>query len=261
MPGGPVVRRACTARGSRVRCSVELVGPTLRPLARRGIRLGRPGVARLSSVFAASVPSRAGQGQPRGVAQLGSALRSGRRGRRFKSCHPDSWLKGPDLRERVQGPSAIPASGMTGVGAQGENVADSRWGRRFHVDTGLRFADRLEDPKPPHLVSPSRLAVSTMTNEVLSKYSWRAASAGGLQQQAHPAAPSPHLLGTHPLPGMATSVPHQPQATHLPGRAWSTPFRVFGAVVSLSLRALLPGLRRCHPPHLRSHPCRHGDKN
>lgn len=25
----------------------------------------------------------------RGVAQLGSALRSGRRGRRFKSCHPD----------------------------------------------------------------------------------------------------------------------------------------------------------------------------
>jgi hypothetical protein len=26
----------------------------------------------------------------RDVAQLGSALRSGRRGRRFKSCHPDS---------------------------------------------------------------------------------------------------------------------------------------------------------------------------
>ncbi len=25
----------------------------------------------------------------RGVAQLGSARRSGRRGRRFKSCHPD----------------------------------------------------------------------------------------------------------------------------------------------------------------------------
>ena len=28
----------------------------------------------------------------RGVAQLGSALRSGRRGRRFKSCHPDQCL-------------------------------------------------------------------------------------------------------------------------------------------------------------------------
>ena len=30
--------------------------------------------------------------QPRGVAQLGSALRSGRRGRRFKSCHPDHCI-------------------------------------------------------------------------------------------------------------------------------------------------------------------------
>ena len=28
----------------------------------------------------------------RGVAQLGSARRSGRRGRRFKSCHPDSTV-------------------------------------------------------------------------------------------------------------------------------------------------------------------------
>ena len=28
----------------------------------------------------------------RDVAQLGSALRSGRRGRRFKSCHPDHLL-------------------------------------------------------------------------------------------------------------------------------------------------------------------------
>ena len=31
---------------------------------------------------------------PRGVAQLGSARRSGRRGRRFKSCHPDALLRG-----------------------------------------------------------------------------------------------------------------------------------------------------------------------
>ena len=29
----------------------------------------------------------------RDVAQLGSALRSGRRGRRFKSCHPDQKMK------------------------------------------------------------------------------------------------------------------------------------------------------------------------
>ena len=30
--------------------------------------------------------------QSRDVAQFGSALRSGRRGRRFESCHPDSWF-------------------------------------------------------------------------------------------------------------------------------------------------------------------------
>jgi len=158
--------------------------------------------------------------QPRGIAGGSARLTdgtgrrarsSGRRGRRFKSCHPDSWLKGPDLREHVQGPSAIPASGMPG--AQRENVAASRWGRRFHVDTGLHFADRLEDhPRSSQSFASGR---STMTNEVLSKYSWRAAA--GLQQQAHPAAPSPHHLGTHPLPGMATSVPHQPQATDCPG--------------------------------------------
>ena len=44
--------------------------------------------------------------QLRGVAQLGSALRSGRRGRRFKSCHPDhikpgqSGLARPGLRPK-----------------------------------------------------------------------------------------------------------------------------------------------------------------
>ena len=41
----------------------------------------------------------------RGVAQLGSALRSGRRGRRFKSCHPDSLNAGqrpvPPREERA----------------------------------------------------------------------------------------------------------------------------------------------------------------
>ena len=41
----------------------------------------------------------------RGVAQFGSALRSGRRGRRFKSCHPDCVVSqvignGPNLRVR-----------------------------------------------------------------------------------------------------------------------------------------------------------------
>lgn len=34
--------------------------------------------------------------QKRDVAQLGSALRSGRRSRRFKSCHPDNVYKFTD---------------------------------------------------------------------------------------------------------------------------------------------------------------------
>ena len=38
--------------------------------------------------------SRARSGRRRGVAQLGSALRSGRRGRRFKSGHPDHVIAG-----------------------------------------------------------------------------------------------------------------------------------------------------------------------
>ena len=38
-------------------------------------------------------------GLPRGVAQLGSARRSGRRGRRFKSCHPDSREAPPTTAE------------------------------------------------------------------------------------------------------------------------------------------------------------------
>ena len=30
--------------------------------------------------------------EKRDVAQPGSALRSGRRGRKFESCHPDKWF-------------------------------------------------------------------------------------------------------------------------------------------------------------------------
>ena len=51
-------------------------------------RLGGPG--RVGYPSLSLLPSNwRGWRLPRGVAQLGSALRSGRRGRRFKSCHPD----------------------------------------------------------------------------------------------------------------------------------------------------------------------------
>ena len=46
---------------------------------------------------------------PRGVAQLGSARRSGRRGRRFKSCHPDSHGPGSNRNQgRSASPGAVP---------------------------------------------------------------------------------------------------------------------------------------------------------
>ena len=56
--------------------------------------------ARTSSVGSPSAPRAGTIAGPstRGVAQLGRALRSGRRGRRFKSCHPDfladAWASG-----------------------------------------------------------------------------------------------------------------------------------------------------------------------
>src|SRR5690606_26211525 len=60
---------------------------------------------------------RAARHEPRGVAQLGSALRSGRRGRRFKSCHPDHTRTGPDLRKRSQGRFSLSRLGITGSAA------------------------------------------------------------------------------------------------------------------------------------------------
>ena len=64
-------------------------------------RAAPPG--RLSSGVAAPLGSAA---LPRGVAQLGSARRSGRRGRRFKSCHPDSRIGPLTCRDAGQGPSS-----------------------------------------------------------------------------------------------------------------------------------------------------------
>ena len=43
------------------------------------------------STSAKLAPGPRKQGQPRAVAQLGSALDWGSRGRRFKSCQPDKW--------------------------------------------------------------------------------------------------------------------------------------------------------------------------
>ncbi|CAG6394836.1 Eukaryotic translation initiation factor 4B [Actinacidiphila cocklensis] len=54
----------------------------------------------------------------RGVAQLGSALRSGRRGRGFKSRHPDSKAAGQGLDPHEdQGPEPFPGPSWEPLGA------------------------------------------------------------------------------------------------------------------------------------------------
>ena len=59
----------------------------------------------------------------RDVAQLGSALRSGRRGRRFESCHPDfSFAPPPSNRA---GLASGGAAGTAGLGSQGDPAWNS----------------------------------------------------------------------------------------------------------------------------------------
>ena len=81
-PRGPRRAERCGVAKRRTRSGLRHRDPVGR------FRRARPG--RLSSGVAAPLGSAA---LPRGVAQLGSARRSGRRGRRFKSCHPDQWKR------------------------------------------------------------------------------------------------------------------------------------------------------------------------
>ena len=60
----------------------------------------------------------------RGVAQPGSARRSGRRGRRFESCHPDFSRKQKDLLRQRRGSFFIGAGAILQAGTP-------RWGRTF----------------------------------------------------------------------------------------------------------------------------------
>ena len=98
-PAGP--RRPCSP-WSRATPDRRASGVPATRLVRAGpISAGRGGSAILGCRRA---PGSAAQ--PRGVAQLGSARRSGRRGRRFKSCHPDSRIGPLTCRDVGQGPSS-----------------------------------------------------------------------------------------------------------------------------------------------------------
>ena len=83
--------------------------------------------------------------QLRGVAQLGSALRSGRRGRRFKSCHPDHVS-----------PSLLYFAA----------VLDGRAEALSRQDSSCRHAHRSDSPSRP------RAPVTDRTTRHHGRYRW-----------------------------------------------------------------------------------------
>src|SRR5699024_4052417 len=121
----------------------------------------------------------------RGVAQLGSACRSGRQGRRFKSCHPDHQGRAED-RIPIPGPSSIP----------GPLLAHSR-PIRGRLDTGLRPHIPDDEPRPPSTF-PSlslRTAGDAPTNkaERTSRAKSAALTCGSTPEIAQTSAGSPTL--------------------------------------------------------------------
>src|SRR4051812_35261225 len=121
------------------------------------MRVERPAWARLCEAQGA-----------RGVAQLGSARRSGRRGRRFKSCHPDpllrgrrwrplsrsrgSWEDGPVTAEPMPAPAVLPPE------------VTARWQARFR-------APRVSLPHWAH-DAPHRSLYSSDVSGVVEQYAW-----------------------------------------------------------------------------------------
>jgi hypothetical protein len=93
---------------------------------RAGYDLRAPPRLRVWATPPSALADRAGgaircRGFKRGVAQLGSALRSGRRGRRFKSCHPD--LKLQPLFGASRGRKKLDESKSTLTGGPASTIA------------------------------------------------------------------------------------------------------------------------------------------
>ena len=87
--------------------------------------------------------------QHRGVAQLGSALRSGRRGRRFKSCHPDQpkGLLGSTTSVPA-GPSSSAGSGHCGCTVRRSREQEqARQKGQWHDDDARRLSEQVADPR------------------------------------------------------------------------------------------------------------------
>jgi hypothetical protein len=108
---------------------------------------------------------------PRGVAQLGSARRSGRRGRRFKSCHPDSHGPGstrnqgrsasrdPLARQPLASPPVRTAADASPHRRRrAVRAAGAAGPRRRTTETGPRHGLPRREPVPavPVLVEPTQ---------------------------------------------------------------------------------------------------------
>ena len=125
-------RRDLAARLGRPGHQPVRAGPVRLPARGDAADARRPG--RLSPPPDAAAAGLDSSRHARGVAQLGSARRSGRRGRRFKSCHPDSHEAGAPHgapASSVFQAAVVNSSGATPVGTAVSASSPACWaGRR-----------------------------------------------------------------------------------------------------------------------------------
>ena len=147
----PPLHRAPAARGVRLRGHADRglgAGAREAPPLTSGRECARPtgGPIRSRGARCASVPL-APRGASRAVAQLGSALDWGSRGRRFKSCQPDGKRTTPEAASERSGA----AFGVSG-GRHGRRAAR---GRRSAPAPGQRRARSRRRRSPPETVKAS----------------------------------------------------------------------------------------------------------
>ena len=147
----------------------------------------------------------------RDVAQLGSALDLGSRGRRFKSCHPDhlagqlSWLEHPVHTRKVVGSSPTPATIKWTLSAVGQSIRLITGGSQVRVLQGpplLKFyihGGILKWLKSPVLKTGRsgnwRLGSNPSSSAILKTQISRGRAAW-LARRAH----NPEVVGSNPSP-------------------------------------------------------------
>lgn len=165
------------------------------------------------------------QGWPRGVAQLGSARRSGRRGRRFKSCHPDHCPH-PDERSArtLHGSERFSLSTPAPLGSQHETQPQRGahappWRTRAPLARMRPTSDRCPGPtraagiprevrlpRPGHIAPPGRRRTATSA-PFISVARERGRRAGGRVPKSSRGSSEPLHIEKHPgAPQRSTGV-------------------------------------------------------